>query len=125
MTVETVPQDKRPRCLCCRKKLRPQYNTKTEYENAEIEYGEDPKMNPEKHCVIYERDRGKYVRYTTKTKVIAREFTGKFGRYGDGFFCGLRCAHAWAKAVATTAWGDGNKAVDLLEKVIALRGRSK
>ena len=65
----------RPRCLSCRKELRPNYG----YDTVRPWFAEDHDGSQRK---AFERDH--------------KIFEGTYGGYGDNRFCGLNCGYRWA-----------------------------
>jgi hypothetical protein len=74
--IKPAPVGKRPKCLCCGKELRAQYEVPGWRERPVIFESTDARRR-------WELDHPK-------------RWTGKYGGYSDGFFCGLTCGHRWA-----------------------------
>lgn len=116
--VAPPPKEQRPKCLSCGRVLIPIFHsewetyhtektlTKEEHE-AESARGMAGKMRVSSYKL--DTMRGLYVEAFTGQQQVGKRWTGKYGRYGDGFFCGLNHAHQWAVAVATRLAAEGRQ----------------
>lgn len=100
------PIASRPRCLCCGKRLRPNYDTK-EIRSDRTRRVYQLKQNWSRDLVSVDADvhgakQDDQGRWYVERRVTERQRTwqGTFGRYADGFFCGMLCAQRWAIQVA-------------------------
>lgn len=101
------PISARPRCLACKKWLKPNYNatrTKSDrvrriYEVEESYIQDVRRPMSEDDYGVKQDAKGRWYRevpiYTT-----TRRWLGTYGRYKDGLFCGLNCAYQYAVRTA-------------------------
>lgn len=114
-----IPKDapkEAPLCLACRKKLRPNYDVKTlpsiKTRRAYTYIGDYGRRYDysEEFSDTKQDETGRWYR-DVPVRRVERKWRGTWGRYGDGFFCGLTCAHRWALAVARKLEADGEQLV--------------
>jgi hypothetical protein len=85
-----------PRCRCCGKALRPNYNADKRSERVEHLFTQQP----DNRHATWDAARGRWVVVARASRLTRRVFTGSFGAYADNLFCGLRCGYTYGKAAA-------------------------
>ena len=73
-----LPVGQRPKCFACSKELRPVF-----------------KWNPMPYTLLGGGEENEKLRQAWKT-LNPKQFTGKYGGYGDSRFCGLNCGYRYA-----------------------------
>lgn len=93
MSTERLPPvPDRPKCLACGKTLTPWIRC-MDHETAKI--GDTVTSDTYGTGIV--------VRVQARLSMFKRSvsfWTGRWGRYGDNFFCGLNCGHDWARVRA-------------------------
>lgn len=96
----------RPKCLQCRRELKPQFHYPLE--------ANTPTFQQLVNCGFATNNESEY-KVKCRWQRLNRTFSGHYGNYFDDHFCGQGCAQKWAQTYATIV----NDCTDRLEAIIA------
>lgn len=103
--IESAP-DPYPTCRHCGKTLSPNYDTRYEQVSTRVEpsdCGDEGYSRKYRRWCQFDGTSGDFYFIRHSRRVISRTWKGTFGPYRDGYFCSLRCGHAFAVDVLDRA----------------------